>query len=144
MSLPEPLRRRLSSFSRTVFTDSHRTGPRYPDDRSGKAQRLAGRRASNKNGGGRGWGGGSFPDMNMAAAPTVTWRPVGRGLALAAMSARAGEGLCPTQRGVLGWPPVPAPAEVPPQSPVALPQLQGKSPGQGRGVAPAARVPAPR
>ncbi|NXG54214.1 TMM17 protein, partial [Hemiprocne comata] len=29
MSLPEPLRRQLSSFSRTVFTDSHRTGPQY-------------------------------------------------------------------------------------------------------------------
>ncbi|NXT33657.1 TMM17 protein, partial [Pelecanoides urinatrix] len=34
MSLPEPLRRRLGSFSRTVFTDSHRTGPRYPGDRA--------------------------------------------------------------------------------------------------------------
>uniref|UniRef100_A0A8B9FX20 Transmembrane protein 17 n=1 Tax=Amazona collaria TaxID=241587 RepID=A0A8B9FX20_9PSIT len=32
MSLPEPLRRRLSSFSRTVFTDSQRTGPRDPGD----------------------------------------------------------------------------------------------------------------
>lgn len=106
MSLPEPLRRRLSSFSRTVFTDSHRTGPRYPGDRAGKAQRLAGRRASNKNGGGRG---GSFPDMNMAAAPTVTCRPVGRGLALAVMSARAGEGLCPRPSGAssagLAFPP---------------------------------------
>ncbi|XP_015280456.1 PREDICTED: transmembrane protein 17 [Gekko japonicus] len=27
MSLPEPVRRRLSSFSRTVFTDNNRTGP---------------------------------------------------------------------------------------------------------------------
>ncbi|XP_044310597.1 transmembrane protein 17 [Varanus komodoensis] len=27
MSLPEPVRRRLNSFSRTVFTDSNRTGP---------------------------------------------------------------------------------------------------------------------
>ncbi|NXS63694.1 TMM17 protein, partial [Brachypteracias leptosomus] len=34
MSLPEPLRRRLGSFSRTVFTDSHRTGPQYPGDRA--------------------------------------------------------------------------------------------------------------
>ncbi|NXV71899.1 TMM17 protein, partial [Atlantisia rogersi] len=34
MSLPEPLRRRLSSFSRTVFTDSHRTPPQYPGDRA--------------------------------------------------------------------------------------------------------------
>ncbi|NXE81484.1 TMM17 protein, partial [Cochlearius cochlearius] len=34
MSLPEPLRRRLGSFSRTVFTDSHRTGPRHPGDRA--------------------------------------------------------------------------------------------------------------
>ncbi|XP_063184405.1 transmembrane protein 17 [Chroicocephalus ridibundus] len=33
MSLPQPLRRRLSSFSRTVFTDSRRTGPQYPGDR---------------------------------------------------------------------------------------------------------------
>ncbi|KAM4680985.1 transmembrane protein 17 [Amazona ochrocephala] len=32
MSLPEPLRRRLGSFSRTVFTDSQRTGPRDPGD----------------------------------------------------------------------------------------------------------------
>ncbi|XP_030346494.1 transmembrane protein 17 isoform X2 [Strigops habroptila] len=32
MSLPEPLRRRLGSFSRTVFTDSQRTGPPYPGD----------------------------------------------------------------------------------------------------------------
>ncbi|XP_060113562.1 transmembrane protein 17 isoform X1 [Heteronotia binoei] len=31
MSLPEPVRRRLSSFSRTVFTDNNRTGP---DNRS--------------------------------------------------------------------------------------------------------------
>ncbi|XP_062429460.1 transmembrane protein 17 [Rhea pennata] len=30
MSLPEPLRRRLGSFSRTVFTDSSRTGPQCP------------------------------------------------------------------------------------------------------------------
>ncbi|KAM6280324.1 transmembrane protein 17 isoform 2-T2 [Porphyrio hochstetteri] len=34
MSLPEPLRRRLSSFSRTVFTDSHRAPPQYPGDRA--------------------------------------------------------------------------------------------------------------
>ncbi|NXU77860.1 TMM17 protein, partial [Oreotrochilus melanogaster] len=34
MSLPEPLRRHLSSFSRTVFTDSHRTGPQYRGDRA--------------------------------------------------------------------------------------------------------------
>ncbi|NXU58788.1 TMM17 protein, partial [Turnix velox] len=33
MSLPQPLRRRLSSFSRTVFTDSHHTGPQYPGAR---------------------------------------------------------------------------------------------------------------
>ncbi|XP_061478271.1 transmembrane protein 17 [Rhineura floridana] len=32
MSLPEPVRRRLSSFSRTVFTDSHRTGPENRSD----------------------------------------------------------------------------------------------------------------
>ncbi|KAJ7344964.1 hypothetical protein JRQ81_000914 [Phrynocephalus forsythii] len=33
MSLPEPVRRRLSHFSRTVFTDSSRTGPeRQRDD----------------------------------------------------------------------------------------------------------------
>ncbi|NXW88111.1 TMM17 protein, partial [Alopecoenas beccarii] len=35
MSLPEPLRRRLGSFSRTVFTDSHRPGPQYQADRAG-------------------------------------------------------------------------------------------------------------
>ncbi|NXI47520.1 TMM17 protein, partial [Galbula dea] len=35
MSLPEPLRRRLGSFSRTVFTDSHRSGPQDPGDRPG-------------------------------------------------------------------------------------------------------------
>ncbi|KAM6309577.1 transmembrane protein 17 [Podargus strigoides] len=34
MSLPEPLRRRLSSFSRTVFTDSPRAGPRAPAGRA--------------------------------------------------------------------------------------------------------------
>ncbi|XP_071596215.1 transmembrane protein 17 isoform X2 [Heliangelus exortis] len=34
MSLPEPLRRHLNSFSRTVFTDSHRTGPQYRGDRA--------------------------------------------------------------------------------------------------------------
>ncbi|NXX83881.1 TMM17 protein, partial [Urocolius indicus] len=34
MSLPEPLRRRLGSFSRTVFTDSHQAGPQYPGDRA--------------------------------------------------------------------------------------------------------------
>ncbi|NXP43898.1 TMM17 protein, partial [Heliornis fulica] len=32
-SLPEPLRRRLGSFSRTVFTDSRRSGPQYPGHR---------------------------------------------------------------------------------------------------------------
>ncbi|NXD63228.1 TMM17 protein, partial [Eolophus roseicapillus] len=32
MSLPEPLRRRLGSFSRTVFTDSQRTGLRDPGE----------------------------------------------------------------------------------------------------------------
>nr|XP_020646242.1 transmembrane protein 17 [Pogona vitticeps] len=32
MSLPEPVRRRLSSFSRTVFTDTSRTGPEYQRD----------------------------------------------------------------------------------------------------------------
>ncbi|XP_077171494.1 transmembrane protein 17 isoform X1 [Paroedura picta] len=32
MSLPEPVRRRLSSFSRTVFTDNHRTGPESRSD----------------------------------------------------------------------------------------------------------------
>ncbi|KYO23654.1 transmembrane protein 17 isoform A [Alligator mississippiensis] len=31
MALPEPVRRRLSNFSRTVFSDSNRTGPEYPD-----------------------------------------------------------------------------------------------------------------
>ncbi|XP_064915251.1 transmembrane protein 17 [Columba livia] len=35
MSLPEPLRRRLGSFSRTVFTDSHRPSPQCPADRAG-------------------------------------------------------------------------------------------------------------
>ncbi|XP_025936580.1 transmembrane protein 17 [Apteryx rowi] len=30
MSLPEPLRRRLGSFSRTVFTDTNRIGPQSP------------------------------------------------------------------------------------------------------------------
>ncbi|OPJ58761.1 transmembrane protein 17 [Patagioenas fasciata] len=35
MSLPEPLRRRLDTFSRTVFTDSHRPGPQYLADRAG-------------------------------------------------------------------------------------------------------------
>ncbi|NXN90863.1 TMM17 protein, partial [Rhinopomastus cyanomelas] len=34
MSLPEPLRRRLGSFSRTVFTDGHRTGSQRPGDRA--------------------------------------------------------------------------------------------------------------
>ncbi|XP_052538413.1 transmembrane protein 17 [Tympanuchus pallidicinctus] len=34
MSLPEPLRRRLGSFSRTVFTDSRRAGPQYPSERA--------------------------------------------------------------------------------------------------------------
>ncbi|NWU60971.1 TMM17 protein, partial [Pterocles burchelli] len=32
MSLPEPLRRRLGSFSHTVFTDGHHAGPQYPGD----------------------------------------------------------------------------------------------------------------
>ncbi|XP_003230419.1 transmembrane protein 17 [Anolis carolinensis] len=32
MSLPEPVRRRLSSFSRTVFTDNSRTGPESGGD----------------------------------------------------------------------------------------------------------------
>ncbi|XP_019404748.1 PREDICTED: transmembrane protein 17 [Crocodylus porosus] len=31
MALPEPVRRRLSNFSRTVFSDSNRTVPEYPD-----------------------------------------------------------------------------------------------------------------
>ncbi|NXC39377.1 TMM17 protein, partial [Penelope pileata] len=35
MSLPEPLRRRLDSFSRSVFTDSRRAGPQYPRERAG-------------------------------------------------------------------------------------------------------------
>ncbi|XP_032840116.2 transmembrane protein 17 isoform X2 [Tyto alba] len=35
MALPEPLRSRLGSFSRAVFTDSHRTGPQYPGDGAG-------------------------------------------------------------------------------------------------------------
>ncbi|NXD81060.1 TMM17 protein, partial [Halcyon senegalensis] len=34
MSLPEPLRRQLGSFSRTVFTDSNRTGPQHPAERA--------------------------------------------------------------------------------------------------------------
>ncbi|NWS58165.1 TMM17 protein, partial [Chunga burmeisteri] len=34
MSLPEPLRRRLGSFSRTVFTDSHRPAPQYRGHRA--------------------------------------------------------------------------------------------------------------
>ncbi|XP_055570814.1 transmembrane protein 17 [Falco biarmicus] len=34
MSLPEPLRRQLGSFSRTVFTDSHRTSPHHPPSRA--------------------------------------------------------------------------------------------------------------
>lgn len=70
MSLPEPLRRRLGSFSRTVFTDSERTGPRDPGDGAGNARR---RLASDKHGGGCGWGGGSVPGRKMAA-PTVTWQ----------------------------------------------------------------------
>lgn len=40
MSLPEPLRRRLGSFSRTIFTDSRRAGPQYPSERAGKRGRL--------------------------------------------------------------------------------------------------------
>ncbi|XP_026568653.1 transmembrane protein 17 [Pseudonaja textilis] len=32
MSLPEPVRRRLNSFSRTVFTDNNRTGPENRGD----------------------------------------------------------------------------------------------------------------
>ncbi|XP_048338877.1 transmembrane protein 17 isoform X2 [Sphaerodactylus townsendi] len=32
MALPEPVRRRLSSFSRTVFTDNNRTGPESGSD----------------------------------------------------------------------------------------------------------------
>ncbi|XP_054842974.1 transmembrane protein 17 [Eublepharis macularius] len=32
MSLPEPVRRRLSNFSRTVFTDNNRTGPESRSD----------------------------------------------------------------------------------------------------------------
>nr|XP_033776520.1 transmembrane protein 17 isoform X1 [Geotrypetes seraphini] len=31
MALPEPVRRRLNSFSRNVFTDTNRTGPEYSD-----------------------------------------------------------------------------------------------------------------
>ncbi|NXX89673.1 TMM17 protein, partial [Centropus bengalensis] len=34
MALPEPLRRRLGSFSRTVFTDGRRTGPPHPGGRA--------------------------------------------------------------------------------------------------------------
>lgn len=52
MSLPEPLRRRLGSFSRTVFTDSRGAGPPLPGERAGK------RPARNKHGGGGGYRGG--------------------------------------------------------------------------------------
>ncbi|NWR58139.1 TMM17 protein, partial [Bucorvus abyssinicus] len=34
MSLPEPLRSRLGSFSRTVFTDGRRSGPQQPGGRA--------------------------------------------------------------------------------------------------------------
>lgn len=46
MSLPEPLRRQLGSFSRTVFTDSRGAAPPLPGERAGK------RPARNKHGGG--------------------------------------------------------------------------------------------
>ena len=77
MELPDPVRQRLGNFSRTVFSDSNRTGPEYSDG-PGEWPRPG---AAGMACGGPGVGlrsGQSLPGPKMAASPSAAFPQCGK------------------------------------------------------------------
>ena len=75
MELPDPVRQRLGNFSRTVFSDSNRTGPEYSEG-PGEWPRPG---AAGMACGGPGVGlrsGQSLPGPKMAASPSAGFSAV--------------------------------------------------------------------
>lgn len=76
MELPDPVRQRLGNFSRTVFSDSNRTGPEYNEGPGEWPRPSAGRVA--RGGPGAGFGTARFfPDLRWRFGLQLVLRSAG-------------------------------------------------------------------